>query len=67
MKPAWAQTKLRHVGAMADCPEAGDELRFASGRRYQVLGVNGRTLHCLVLAPTAPVQGRVRESHWARK
>lgn len=63
-KPAWAQTKLRHVGPMDGCPEIGDEMRFESGRRYQVIGVRGRSLQCLVLPQDAPIQGRVLLSQW---
>lgn len=63
-KPAWSQTKLRHVGPMETCPETGDELRFTSGRRYQVLGIRGRALQCIILPPEAPVQGRVIFSVW---
>lgn len=66
-KPAWAQTKLRHVGSMETCPETGDELRFPTGRRYQVIGVRGRALQCLVLPADAAVQGRVLPWQWASK
>lgn len=64
-KPAWSQVKLRCL--WGDVPEVGDELRFESGRRYQVLGVRGRALQCLVLPADAAVQGRVLPWHWASK
>jgi hypothetical protein len=62
-KPAWSQVKLRCC--WGDVPEPGDELRFNTGRRYQVIGVRGRALQCLVLPPEAAVQGRVIEWRWA--
>ncbi len=54
-KPPWSQVKLRvewgHI------PEFGDELVMVStGRRYQVIGVSGKTLHCLVLPADAPTE-----------
>jgi len=63
--PPWAQVKLRVC--WGDVPEVGDELRFKTGRRYQVIGVKGRGLQCLVLPPDAPVQGRVLEWEWASR
>lgn len=45
--PEWGQTKLRV--AHGDIPDPGTVLLLASGRRYQVLRVGGRTLHVLVL------------------
>jgi hypothetical protein len=35
-------------------PQPGDEIRFRTGRRYQVLGVRGRTLRVLVLKADDP-------------
>jgi hypothetical protein len=63
VKPAWAQVKLRV--ASGDVPEFSDELHMASGRRYQVIGVRGKTLTCLVLPPDAPIGGRVIAWQWA--
>lgn len=63
--PPWSQVKLRV--AFGDVPEVGDELRMRTGRRYQVIGVRGRGLTCLVLPPDAEVQGRVIEWQWAKR
>ena len=66
--PAWAQVKLRV--SWGEIPDAGDELVITStGRRYQVLGVRGRSLQCLVLPPDAPTdaEGRVWQWQWARR
>ncbi|CAN7327028.1 hypothetical protein LJR084_001898 [Variovorax sp. LjRoot84] len=66
MKPAWSQVKLRV--AFGDVPEFGDELRIEStGRRYQVIGVRGRTLTCLVLPREAEVTGRVLPWQWCSR
>lgn len=62
-KPAWSQVNLRCC--WGDIPEAGDELRTPTGRRYQVLGVRGRQMTCLILPPEAPVQGPVLDWFWA--
>jgi hypothetical protein len=62
-KPAWSQVNLRCIDD--DLPEVGDELRTPSGRRYQVLGLRGHQMTCLVLPPEAPVQGRVLAWFWA--
>lgn len=63
--PPWSQVKLRCC--WGDVPEVGDELRFNTGRRYQVIGVKGRGLQCLVLPADAPVQGRVLAWQWASR
>lgn len=67
MKPAWAQVKLRVC--WGDVPEPGDELLFTSGRRYQVLGVRGRTMTCIVLPNDAPpnTDGRTLCWRWASR
>jgi hypothetical protein len=62
MTPAWGQVKLRV--AFGDIPDAGVELRMATGRRYQVIGVRGRSLTCLVLPPEAETQGDVWSWQW---
>lgn len=49
--PAWADVKLR--ASCGDVPEPGTELVTPSGRRYQVVGVRGKTLRCIVLPPEA--------------
>jgi hypothetical protein len=64
-RPAWSQLRLRV--AWGDVPEVGDELRMRTGRRYQVIGVNGRALRVLVLPPDAEVQGRVIPWQWASR
>ncbi len=62
-KPAWSMTKLRVV--WGEIPDAGDELVVEStGRRYQVLRVTGKTLHCLVLPPDAPVDPEAKVWSW---
>ncbi len=49
--PAWADVKLRCTNGAT--PEPGTELVTFSGRRYQVLSIRGKTLHCIVLPPEA--------------
>jgi hypothetical protein len=49
--PPWADVKLRV--SHGEIPEPGTELVTPTGRRYQVLSVRGKTLHCLVLAANA--------------
>lgn len=62
-KPAWSQVKLRV--AFGEIPDGGDELFIeATGRRYQVLRVAGKTLHCLVLPPDAPVDPEAKVWSW---
>lgn len=51
--------------AFGSVPEVGTELRTERGRRYQVIGVKGKTLTCLVLPPDAEVQGIVWLWQWA--
>ena len=60
--PAWAQVKLRV--SHGDVPDFGSVLEMRSGRRYQVIGVRGRGLTCLVLPPEAPVDGEVIQWQW---
>lgn len=55
MKPAWAIVKLRVCeGPPAD---PGTVLCMPSGRRYQVIKVAGKTMHCLVLPEGHKVRG----------
>lgn len=61
--PAWSRVKLRV--AFGDVPEPSDILEFRTGRRYQVLIVRGKTLHCLVLPADAEADGRVLPWEWA--
>lgn len=49
--PAWADVKLRQTHG--DALDPGTELVTSSGRRYQILSVRGKTLHCIVLPPDA--------------
>lgn len=61
MTPAWGHVKLRV--SHGDVPEFGDILVLRSGRRYQVIGVRGRGLDCIVLPPEAPF-GDARVLSW---
>ncbi len=61
--PPWAEVKLRV--AFGDVPEFSDELVISStGRRYQVIGVRGKQLRCLVLPPDAPTEPGTRVWAW---
>lgn len=63
-KPDWAEVKLRCC--WGDVPEFSDVLEFPSGRRYQVIGVRGRSLRCIVLPKDAPTDDcRVLPWEWA--
>jgi hypothetical protein len=60
--PAWADVKLRcTTGAL---PEPGTELVTFSGRRYQVLRIRGKTLHCIVLPPDAALGDPIWRWTW---
>lgn len=61
--PAWARVKLRV--AWGDVPPCGATLKFATGRRYQVIKVAGKTLHCIVLPPGARGSRPVIAWQWA--
>lgn len=62
--PAWSQVRLRV--SWGDMPEFSDILEFKTGRRYQVIGIKGKGLTCLVLPPEAPTDGcRVLPWCWA--
>lgn len=63
--PPWAQVKLRVNHG--EIPDIGVELRTPSGRRYQVINVRGKTLHCIVLPPEASVDGPVIEWTWTAR
>lgn len=52
--PAWAMVKLRV--SWGDVPPFGAVLQMRTGRRYQVIGIHGRTLQALVLPPDAPIE-----------
>ena len=60
--PPWADVKLRV--SHGDIPEPGTELVTPSGRRYQVVGVRGKTLRCLVLPPDAAPGEPVWHGTW---
>lgn len=65
-KPPWSQVKLRVTHG--PIPDVGDELRmFTTGRRYQVLGVRGRAMTCIVLPENAEAQGRVWDWFWTAR
>ena len=63
MKPAWSDVKLRV--SWGDVPDPSSILLLPSGRRYQVLRVRGRTMHCIVLPPGAEADGPVLTWQWA--
>lgn len=61
--PPWSQVRLRVTSG--PIPDVGDELRMmTTGRRYQVIGVRGRAMQCLVLPADAAVQGPVWDWQW---
>ena len=65
--PPWAQVKLRV--SFGDIPPFGAVLQMRTGRRYQVIGVNGRALRALVLPPEATVEDGtlVWDWQWAKR
>lgn len=67
MKRAWEPVKLRV--AWGDVPEPSDVLELRTGRRYQVLRVAGKTLHCVVLPVGHEVErwARVLPWQWASR
>ena len=62
MKAPWDPVKLRV--AWGDVPEPGDVLALRTGRRYQVLKVRGRALHCIVLPPDHRLKRGTRVVPW---
>lgn len=52
--PAWAMVKLRV--SWGEVPPFGAVLQMRTGRRYQVIGIRGRTLQVLVLPPDAAIE-----------
>lgn len=63
MKPINALVRLRRSWWDGPEPETGDHLVTARGRRYLILRVSGKTLHCQVVAPEERPTGR--EWLWA--
>lgn len=63
-KPPWSQVTLRWYG---DVPEFGVVMETSTGRRYQVIGIKGRAVQCLVLPPDAPIDGPVMEMYWVKR
>jgi hypothetical protein len=64
VRQAGEEVKLRLAWGLP--PDAGDELRTISGRRYLVTKVKGKTLTCYVLPRDAPpVPGKVIQWQWA--
>lgn len=55
MTPAWSMVKLRTNDPTV--PDPGTVLCMPSGRRYQVIKVAGKTMHCLVLPANHTVRG----------
>ena len=47
-----------------EVPEFGDVLQMASGKRYQVIGVNGKTLRALVLKHTDAIEPDTKVWQW---
>ncbi|WP_431276251.1 hypothetical protein ACQ858_08355 [Variovorax ureilyticus] len=62
MKQAWDPVKLRCC--WGDVPDPGDVLEMRTGRRYQVLRVRGRTMHCIVLPTTHKLTRGTRVLSW---
>lgn len=52
--PPFSQVKLRV--AFGDVPPFGAILQLRTGRRYQVIGIRGRSLQVVVLPPDANVE-----------
>lgn len=48
-----------------DVPEFSDILQLASGKRYQVVGVNGKQLQALVLKPDDAIEPGTRIWSWS--
>lgn len=61
--PPWAQVKLRVV-AESPIPPFGAVLVMPTGRRYQVIGINGRSLQVLVLPPDAEIEDGTEIWNW---
>ncbi|CAG4887904.1 hypothetical protein [Paraburkholderia saeva] len=68
MKAPWDHVKFRLSKTQQDPaaprPEAGDEMRTCTGRRYQILKITPKSVTCLVLPKDAKVQGKVWIWEW---
>lgn len=67
MKQRYDRVKLRRAFWYGPEPVAGDALRTPTGRQYLIMGVNGKTLDCMVDEPGAPVGGTVFDWEWSRR
>ncbi|RKE35270.1 hypothetical protein B0G76_1331 [Paraburkholderia sp. BL23I1N1] len=69
MKAAWDVVKFRvsRVDPDAPLPEPGDEMRTATGRRYQILKISPKSVTCLVLPRDAEQQGKVWIWEWNKR
>lgn len=60
--PPYARVELRMAFGVE--PRPGTELHTRTGRRYEVLGVRGKTITGLVLPATEPVAKKVLFWEW---
>lgn len=64
MKRIGETVKLRYSHWTGPLPEPGDVLTTSTGRRYQINGVSGRMLDCVVMRPGAKVADDARQFNW---
>jgi hypothetical protein len=50
--------------SFGEVPEFGDVLMMASGKRYQVVGVTGKSLRALVLKPSDTIEPGTKVWTW---
>lgn len=63
-KQPYDPVKIRLVEWQGEKPDVGDELVTKTGRRYQILRINGKTHHCIILPADAEVQGKQHGLYW---
>lgn len=63
--PMGARVKLRMESG--EPPPVPCTLMTESGRRYDVIAVNGKTIHCIVMPPDAELEGPVWSWRWTAR
>ncbi len=67
MKRAWDPVTLTRIWWDGPEPRPGDGLVTKTGRKYLILEVKGKRLHCMVLPKEETIDGRTFEWTWAER
>lgn len=66
-RPVDSFVKLHYSSWEGTGPEPGDHLVTKRGRRYLILRVSGKTLHCQVVASNEKPQGKECQWRWSAR